>query len=719
MAYAKRKSESYTNLNGINAKASVYITGESEVLDLQNYDFSTPGAWTKRPGYTQALSGNTFVPGAYSGTSLVQAASLLSQMIEVNDTAAGLRSFYVVANNGFAGFSGSLFSNATLPMLASTKFLSTGLTLYGFGNAVEVDQVTFFTDGQENMYKAVRNASISRIGYFGAPSSFLWDDTVSAGFSLTTGSGSTVGFSGTYFYTYTFEDVLGLESYDTTQFDIFSSYQGPKPPYAPFAPQTNIAPSGFREYIQGAISYSPSLMPLLEAFIPASVNIYRQRISTGSPSLMYRLGSIKWATIVAAYSLATPAIFKDYMRDESWIGSASLAAVPDQGIDYAQELTPITEKGYWWSMNAGNYAFNNATFSQNLPEPYYVGKRARAIQLFNSRLWVLSPDKKIWYSEVGETLDGYETFEPENFIVSNVNSYPLNCAMEFGGTLVVFSQKGVERITGDGPSTFSLTKLTDQYGCVSPRGAVAFRSTMFFVDEQGIIEYNGAGFSKVSDRIEPYMKRMNLSKAFETVTTLHWEDRNEVWFAIPVDNNDVANIVLVYNYLNNAWTTFKTNYDPSMLALKYRTVSKLGLQTATTYSDKRMFLGSRGASMVYFGTEFKTDNGQAITLSFETRNHTEGKSVTQQWRRFYLDTGAWAGITMSFGVQFFSDFATLTPSYTTTMVVGGSEYSGDQQTRIDFGIPAKAWRADVVHSSSSGDVTVHGYTVESRFQRNV
>lgn len=49
----KRKTESYSNLGGINLKASTYATGVNEFLDIKNLDFSRPGALTKRWGSTQ------------------------------------------------------------------------------------------------------------------------------------------------------------------------------------------------------------------------------------------------------------------------------------------------------------------------------------------------------------------------------------------------------------------------------------------------------------------------------------------------------------------------------------------------------------------------------------------------------------------------------------------------------------------------------------------
>lgn len=57
----KIKQENYSNFGGINQKASSYITPNNDVLNLQNYAFSFPGALNNMPGSAQ------YVPGGVAG----------------------------------------------------------------------------------------------------------------------------------------------------------------------------------------------------------------------------------------------------------------------------------------------------------------------------------------------------------------------------------------------------------------------------------------------------------------------------------------------------------------------------------------------------------------------------------------------------------------------------------------------------------------------------
>ncbi len=152
-------------------------------------------------------------------------------------------------------------------------------------------------------------------------------------------------------------------------------------------------------------------------------------------------------------------------------------------------------------------------------------------------------------------------------------------------------------------------------------------------------------------------------------------------------------------------------------------VQSAGASTSTVFlNDPKLYTSHPGGSMGYFGNSFKTDYGNSITLSFKTKYHVEqGPSTTMEWRRFYLDTGPWAGTTLSFSTNFYANFATATISLTRTIYASGNPYSGPQQTRIDFGISAKSLSVETRFSTGETlpFVRIYGYTIESRFLRNV
>jgi len=111
MPYPPLKTENYQNIGGINKKASPYMTGTNETLDLLNLDFTTPGAYTTRPGTTGWISGLT-------GPVLS-----LTQFSRLNGA-----SYLIFTNNGnlYSYYGGSLHvqaSGSTATLLSFAPFV--------------------------------------------------------------------------------------------------------------------------------------------------------------------------------------------------------------------------------------------------------------------------------------------------------------------------------------------------------------------------------------------------------------------------------------------------------------------------------------------------------------------------------------------------------------------------------------------------------------------
>lgn len=256
--------------------------------------------------------------------------------------------------------------------------------------------------------------------------------------------------------------------------------------------------------------------------------------------------------------------------------------------------------------------------------------------------------------------------------------------------------------------------MTDQYGTQSEKSVVIWEEKMWFLNNKRIIEFNGANFKTVSNRMEAYLDRINLQASFRMATAMHIQERNEVWFSIPVDGSDINNLTLVYDYLVDGWTTFKGDKFKATALAQIFTDTSLDVSKSTFSTNKKYYMGSIGGSMFYFDDAFKSDDGSGITLKFTTRYHNElGKSRTAQFRRFYLDVGGYTGSTLTFGLKFMANYSTLATAYTTSMNFN------QFQDRIDFGIPAKSLSVEVSHGSTQGDLQINGYTMEFRYQRDV
>lgn len=326
----------------------------------------------------------------------------------------------------------------------------------------------------------------------------------------------------------------------------------------------------------------------------------------------------------------------------------------------------------------------------------------RYLELYNNQLFMAgfsSLLSTVYWSDIGEP----ESVQPESFAEIRTNdSDRVTTLKAYNGSLVVCKERSFHRITGDSPENFLIQEISDQYGCLSNRAAVIWENYLWFLDPKGIVEYNGANVQVVSTKVEPLFIRMNLTAARDNATAIHYRDRNEVWFVIPIDGSSINNCIVVYDYVAKAWTKFE-GVDVSCLFMAQGTLPAL-----------TPFFGGYTGTMDYFGSTFLADRGRPITCSFDTAFYAKG-SQTQQalWRRFYLNViPVTGGSSQPITVDFQQDYGAST-------VLTRTMYQSPFQSRIDFGISSRSIQAHVEHVSATLSFTVPGFAFEHRFLRNV
>lgn len=200
MPYPKLKDERYSNFKGVNTKASKYLTGPNEALEIINWDLSKPGALTKAPGTTQYIGATTSgrVGGFYefdrlSGASYVMVSANTNMYtvagnslnpVRTGLTNGGIFDFVtfvdrLFATNGseFFKFDGSNTTNYSLPPGATPTSLSasgsggglSGTISYAYGYLNDRGYfgpaVNFRTTSQTGSTQIVVNGLTSWSGY--------------------------------------------------------------------------------------------------------------------------------------------------------------------------------------------------------------------------------------------------------------------------------------------------------------------------------------------------------------------------------------------------------------------------------------------------------------------------------------------------------------------------------------------------------------------------
>ena len=295
----------------------------------------------------------------------------------------------------------------------------------------------------------------------------------------------------------------------------------------------------------------------------------------------------------------------------------------------------------------------------------------------------------MYYSDIGAP----EDTEEENFFdVRTSNGDQITCLIPFQSNLIIFKNRSIHELTGSSPESLSLKDVNLEYGCVNNTAAVTFNNKLWFLDSKGICEYNGPNTFIVSYPVETVLNTLDksLCRAF------YIKKRNEVWFCF-------GSVCLIYDHNTDGWTIYDN------LAIKSTAGANLINHGATTVD---LAFVERGASFLQFsifGDQTYTDRGQAITLSFKTRFHSRGESTQEMWRRFYLSSDPIANVSATIGL--YSDYSQSASHYISTSLAAF-------QSRIDFGVPAKTLSIEVVLKSSN-QISINGYTIESRYLRNV
>lgn len=325
----------------------------------------------------------------------------------------------------------------------------------------------------------------------------------------------------------------------------------------------------------------------------------------------------------------------------------------------------------------------------------------RYMELYNNQLFMAGFSSALstaYWSELGEP----EGVDPTYFAEFRTNDGDRLTGMKaYNGQLVVSKAKSLHRVTGDNPANFFFSEITDQYGFLSNRAIVVFKDTLLGLDSKGIVRFNGANVEVVStQKVEPTFRAMNITAAQENAVAVHFRQYNEVWFGIPCDGATLNNCTVVYDYEAGSWTKYK-GFLPSTF-----TVAKRGLDQPT------VFYGGYTGSIAYFHSSLAADLGQAITCAINLPFRAPmGQTTEEIYRRLYINTEPVSGGESQ------AITAELMKNYSETVLDTRTMYQAPFQSRIDFGISAKSFAANLYHVSATLPLTIYGYTIEGRYQR--
>lgn len=130
-----------------------------------------------------------------------------------------------------------------------------------------------------------------------------------------------------------------------------------------------------------------------------------------------------------------------------------------------------------------------------------------------------------------------------------------------GRYAIVFQQRGISRLSYVGPpQVFKPDIISDERGAVAAFGVVQLGYLAYFLAQDGFYVTNGSEVEPIGgQRVNKwFFDNVNQTKIKEVHGVVDWQNRSIIW-AFADATSDAPNRLLIYNFIENKWTTATIN----------------------------------------------------------------------------------------------------------------------------------------------------------------
>lgn len=298
---------------------------------------------------------------------------------------------------------------------------------------------------------------------------------------------------------------------------------------------------------------------------------------------------------------------------------------------------------YAWSDGTNTY-YTKTGMNVILYDVYNREINGLGMVVFDKRLWIFN-GSVLWYSQQGECRD-FRYVDTEAITSSGSIEFvkPITAIYPYLGSLAVFHKDSSCLVTVDSTTGF---KHEDESpgGCASYNSLVFHGTDLYFYDDtkKGVF-----GFSQVvngdkvlsqniAEDIQQELIQIQASDV-DSIRTLSvvTEDRNEVWFIVPISDKTNRTVILIFDYIRGEWIKRLSNKINCLLVYNadlYSGGAKLYKEYTTNTFDGDFIEAFYKCSIFNYGT----DNTLKIT-KFPPRltvNIGDGTNFWIEYRRNY------------------------------------------------------------------------------------
>lgn len=244
------------------------------------------------------------------------------------------------------------------------------------------------------------------------------------------------------------------------------------------------------------------------------------------------------------------------------------------------------------------------------------------MKVFDDRLWIFN-GKVLWYSKQLECRD----FRPSgNDYITDAGFIefvkPITAIYPYLGSLAVFHKDSSSLVQTDSTTRFVVSDESPG-GCASYDSLVFHGTDLYFYDDtkKGVFSFQQVinGDKTLGDNIALDIQRelmeiksenVHLIRAFSVVTY----DRNEVWFLIPISDDENYSFIMIFDYLRGEWVKRKCQHI-----------------NCVTIVDSVFYSGGKDIYEEYFGYDF---NGEWIESNYKCTIFNLGADNTLKITKF-------------------------------------------------------------------------------------
>lgn len=163
--------------------------------------------------------------------------------------------------------------------------------------------------------------------------------------------------------------------------------------------------------------------------------------------------------------------------------------------------------------------------------------------------------------------------------------------------LLVFKNKTIFKVFGTNPSNYTKVQLFNSNGAIADKSIATGSNRAFFLNTDGIYQYDGTNVNLVSQAIKDIVSRINPTYVDKACGIFYG---NKYLLAVPLDTSTINNAVIEYNVDLNT----------------YNLVEGVNINSFAEFNSKLLFVTESGKMCIYnFGTSF---DGEQIAMYWET-----------------------------------------------------------------------------------------------------